>query len=73
MGIYDNIKKIADEKKITIYRLEKETGISNGAIARWNDAVPSSVNLIKVAIYLGTQVEMLVDLDKTKHNQKVGE
>lgn len=61
MGIYDNVKKIADERGISIYRLERDTGISNGAIARWNDAVPSSVNLMKVAKYFGVTLESLLD------------
>lgn len=61
MGVYDNVKKIADERGISIYRIERDTGISNGAIARWNDAVPSSVNLMKVAKYFGVSLESLLD------------
>lgn len=66
MRVYDNVKKIADEKGISIYRLERDTGISNGAIARWNDAVPTSVNLMKVAKYLGVKVEELMDMPESE-------
>lgn len=63
MGVYDNIKKITDKKDISIYRLERDTGISNGTIARWNQAVPSSANLIKVAKYLGVSLESLLEVE----------
>lgn len=64
MGIYDNVKKLADERGVSIYRIERDTGISNGAIARWNDAVPSSVNLMKVAKYFEVSLESLLEPKK---------
>lgn len=64
MGVYDNVKKLADKRSISIYRLERDTDISNGAVARWNEAVPSSVNLMKVAKYFGVSVESLLESGK---------
>lgn len=68
MGVYDNVKKIADKRGISIYRLERDTGISNGTIARWNQAVPSSANLIKVARYFDVSIEILL-LSETKKDK----
>lgn len=59
MGLYDRIKAIATEKNVTIYRLERDLGLSNGSISKWNNSVPFSTSLVKVASYLGTTVEML--------------
>lgn len=69
MGIYDNVKKMADERGVSIYRIERDTGISNGAVARWNESVPSSTNLMKVARYFGVTVESLLESEK-KENAK---
>lgn len=69
MGVYDNVKKMADERGVSIYRIERDTGISNGAVARWNEAVPSSANLMKVAKYFGVTVESLLESEK-KENEK---
>lgn len=60
MGVYDRIKEIAGEKNITVYRLERDLGLSNGSISKWNNSVPFSSSLVKVANYLGTTVEVLL-------------
>lgn len=52
MGLYDRIKELAKQKDLSIYRIERETGLSNGAISKWNKVAPNSVNLFKVAKYL---------------------
>lgn len=59
MGLYDKIKEVASNKNVTIYRIEKDLGLSNGSISKWNESTPFSTSLIKVASYLGTTVEYL--------------
>lgn len=58
--LYDKIKEIAEEKEVSIYRIEKDTGISNGTISKWNTAIPSSNYLKKVADYLEVSIETLL-------------
>lgn len=64
MGLYDQIKELAEEKGLSIYKIERETGLSNGAISKWNKAAPNSVNLFKVANYLGVSAEDLLSGDQ---------
>lgn len=67
MGIYDNVRKIAAEQGISIYRIEKDNDISNGTIGKWNSAIPSSLTLIKVAKYLNVEMEdLLENLEQTR-------
>lgn len=59
--IYQNIKSIADAKKISIRKIEKETGIVLGSIYHWDEIKPSVDKVAKVAKYLGTTVEKLIE------------
>ena len=47
--IYDKIKTICNSKGISIRSVEKEAGLSNGAISKWNDASPTVDKLQAVA------------------------
>jgi hypothetical protein len=58
--IYSNIKSIADSKKISIRKIEQETGIVLGSIYHWDKVKPSVDKVAKVASYLGTTIEELI-------------
>nr|WP_079754337.1 hypothetical protein [Streptococcus pneumoniae] len=47
--IYDKIKEIASEKGISIYRIEKDLDLGNGAISKWNNSSPSATTLNSIA------------------------
>ena len=64
--IYQNIKSIADSKKVSIRKIEQDTGITLGSIYHWNDVKPSVDKVAKVANYLGVTVEDLLN-----HKQRV--
>lgn len=68
MSVYSVVKTIAFAKKKSVYRIEKDTGLSNGSISKWENAVPSAVNLQKVANYLGVTSAYI--LDKAKERAK---
>lgn len=70
MGTYDKIKKIAQKQGISIYRIEKDTGLSNGTIGKWNHQTPTSINLIKVAKYLGVEISDLLGDEEVKEKEK---
>lgn len=67
--IYENVKRIADAKGVTIYRIERDTKIANGIIAKWGKTAnqePSATNLKKVADYLEVDMnELLSDKQET--------
>ena len=48
MSLVTKIKELADEKHVTIAEVERQVGISNGQIRRWDKASPKSENLKKV-------------------------
>lgn len=58
--IYDNIKKIAKERGISIRKIEIGAGIGNGVIAGWKESSPTVENLKRVADYLGVPLEKLI-------------
>ena len=58
--ILENIRALCNKRGITIKRLEEETGICNGNIARWADRSPRVENLKKVADYFGVTVDELL-------------
>lgn len=60
MGIYERIQEKATEKGISIKALEKEVGIGNGIIRRWNESSPQCNKLLLVANYLQVSLEWLV-------------
>lgn len=58
--IYKKISTLCKENKISIARLEKELGIGNGTIGRWEKSSPTVENLKKVADYFGVTVNDLI-------------
>lgn len=58
--ILENIRALCNKRGITIKSLEKETGISNGTIARWGNRSPRVENVKKVAEYFAVSVEDLL-------------
>ena len=59
--IYENIKSLCDEKNISIYKLEKELGFSNGTIAKWQQSVPTVDKLQKVALFFNLNLEYFLN------------
>lgn len=61
MSIYENIKEIAKQKKISINQLEKECEFSAGSICKWNSTSPSVAKVKKVADHLKVNINKLID------------
>ena len=53
MKIYDTVKRLSSEKNISVYRIERDLGLANGAISKWNRQIPNALRLQEVADYLG--------------------
>ena len=58
--IYGNIAQLCKKNGISIAKLEKELGIGNGTIGRWEKSSPTIDNLKKVADYFGVTVDGLI-------------
>lgn len=58
--ILQRIMQLCKERGISIAKLERETGISNGTIGRWDASSPNVNNLKAVANYFGVSIDSLV-------------
>ena len=58
---FDKLVELCKERGISFYRLEKECGIGNGAIAKWKSSSPSVANLKAVADFFGVTVDELLN------------
>ncbi len=58
--LYDNVKKMCEEKGITIMRLEQELGFPRSYVCKWNDNIPAVTKVKAVADYLGCTVDELL-------------
>ena len=58
--IFAKIAQLCKEKGISVAKLERETGISNGTISRWGTSSPTVEKLEKVADYFGVTVDSLL-------------
>ena len=61
--ILKNIKRLCEQRNLTLAALERETGIGNGVIARWGNGMPRVDLLKRVADYFGCTVDDLLKED----------
>lgn len=58
--IYDNVKALADKRKISIAELERKAKLGNGTIGGWKESNPNLESLNKVAKALEVNVTTLL-------------
>lgn len=58
--IYENVKSLADKKKLSISEIEEKAELGNGTIGKWRTFKPNLANLEKVANVLGVPVTRLL-------------
>ncbi|CYX48910.1 helix-turn-helix domain-containing protein [Streptococcus suis] len=61
--LYDKIKEVAQTRKVSIYRIERDLEFSNGSLRKWNESTPSVTSLKKVANYLDVTLDELLEED----------
>lgn len=68
MNILENISKIMEQKKITAYKLEKDTGIRQQTFSSWkrNDRQPPIEYLIKIIEYLEVSPNEIFGYDQAR-------
>lgn len=62
--IFDTVSAICEKRGITVWKLEKELGFSNGCIRKWNESEPGIRKVQRVADYLGVSIEELLAEEK---------
>lgn len=71
MDLYDRIKELCTNAKMTIAELEIKALLSNGSIGKWKKSVPKADTLNKVAQILNTSLEYLLTGNKFVWNDEV--
>lgn len=61
--LYEKIKKLADDRGVSINQIESELGFSRGSIYKWDKNVPSVFKIKQVADYFGITVDSLINGD----------
>lgn len=59
--LYDIVKRLCLQKGVSVGQVEKECGLSNGSISKWNENEPGIRKVQKVANYLGVPIEDLLE------------
>ena len=59
--LFLKIQKLCTENKTTISKVERECGLANATIRRWENVSPNVDNLIKVANYFNVSIDYLLD------------
>lgn len=60
----EKIKELCRQKGVSITQLEQSLGLSNKAIYRWDEQMPSIDRVKKVADYFGVTVDYLISDEK---------
>ncbi|MBC1456249.1 helix-turn-helix domain-containing protein [Listeria newyorkensis] len=68
MTIVDRIKKLCENRKITIAELERNAGLKSSTIYRWDKNMPSGDKLEKVADYFNVSIDYLLGRDELINN-----
>ncbi|EME7120701.1 helix-turn-helix transcriptional regulator [Enterococcus faecium] len=66
MNLYEKIKMLANEKKISIRQLEEALGFGNGVINRWRKNNPGVDKVQLVANYFDVSVDYLLGRTEKK-------
>ena len=63
--MYRNFENILKMKKITAYKVSKETGVATTTLSEWKKGtyIPKINKIMKIANYLGVTIEELLSDD----------
>lgn len=70
MRIYQKIKKIANDRHVSIAQIERDLKLSNGSIAKWDKHSPKSENIVAVSKYLNVSTDQLLG-NKTEKDDDI--
>lgn len=58
--LFEKVKKLCAEHKTNITKLERDCGLANATIRRWESNTPNADSLVKVADHFGVSVDYLL-------------
>lgn len=58
--IVKKIRKLCIDRNVTVAEVEREVGLGNGSIRRWDENEPGAMKLKAVADFLGTTTDELL-------------
>lgn len=58
--LIEKIKWLCDENNSNLSKLERECGLANATIRRWESSAPNVESLVKVADHFGVSVDYLL-------------
>ena len=64
--IFTNVSKLCKQRGISIAKLERETGLGNATIRRWETSSPTVEKLKAVADYFNVTVDELLS-EQSQH------
>lgn len=70
MNLLDRVKVLCKSKGISLGRMEKEIGISNGASSKWKVSSPSFEILQKLSSYFDVSLDFLMTGKETEKNDR---
>lgn len=59
MSFFDRLSSVIAEKNLTFRKVERDCGLANASIRRWETQSPRLESVVTVANYLGVSVEYL--------------
>lgn len=62
--VYNKVKELCEEKRISVSAVEKECGLANATIRGWKFSDPRATNLKRVADFFGVTMEYLMEVEK---------
>lgn len=58
--MYQKIKELCENESISVYRLEKELGLSVGSVSKWEKSIPRADTLVKVANFFNKPIDFFI-------------
>ncbi len=72
MGLYENIKLIAEKKGITIRKIEADLGFARSSIAKYNANNPSVEKIKAIADYLDVKIDDIINPSNVRADGQSG-
>lgn len=66
MTVYDRVKELASQRKMTIAEVEKALGMGLNSLYSWRKKMPNSASLEKAADYFNVSVDYLLGREEVK-------
>ena len=66
MTVYDRVKELASQRKMTIAEVEKALGMGLNSLYSWRKKKPNSASLEKAADYFNVSVDYLLGREEAK-------